>query len=183
MARIEDFMDFLVKLWCNVRPVLAVIWSGICWMMFPNDSYIPAAIAVSIAVILDLATKLYSLATTNGGYLQATKHKVITSDVLWRKTQVKIIAYLTIMIMTGLSIRVAPLELLAKGLSTFVYSIIFVREFQSILENLIEAGASGLQPLLFWMKRKEAVICEEQNICKEEEEKSDGKRKDEHCPS
>ncbi|MFZ5352732.1 MAG: hypothetical protein ACOZCL_08415 [Bacillota bacterium] len=159
----HEFTHFFHKLWSDVSPALVVIWSCICWIMFPNDSYFPAAIAVAIGIVVDLITKLYALAIHNGGYWTATKKRIITSTVLWKKTQVKLISYLAIMIMTGLSLRITSIELLGKGISTVVYSIIFIREFQSVVENAIEAGADWLQPLLFWLKKKESNITEQLN--------------------
>lgn len=156
----NEFLHFLNKLWTDASPALTVIWIAMCWVIFPDAAYIPAAIAVGIAIVLDLFTKLYALARNNGGYIEATKRKVIASNTLWRKTSVKIFAYLVVMILAGLSLRVAPLEQLGIFLATVIYAIIFIRESQSILENLIEAGADGLKPLLFWLKKKEQSIIE-----------------------
>lgn len=155
-----EIQGFFQKLWDTVNPYLAAIWAVICWMMFPGESYYPAAIAVGIAVVLDLMTKLRALAINHGGYIAATKKKIILSDTLWRKTRTKLIAYMVIMILAGLSVRVAPLEKMGIFMATIIYSIIFVRECQSNVENLIEAGADGLKPFLFWLRKKEKVICE-----------------------
>lgn len=156
----NEFQHFINRLWVDASPILTVIWAILCWIMFPDAAYIPAAIAVGIAIVLDLFTKLYALAMNNGGYFKATKSGKIASNTLWRKTSVKLIAYLIVMILAGLSLRVAPLEQLGIFLATVIYAIIFIRESQSILENLIEAGADGLKPLLFWLKKKEKSIIE-----------------------
>ncbi|HUV85122.1 MAG TPA: hypothetical protein VMV86_05385 [Methanosarcinales archaeon] len=158
----NDLTQFVQKVWRSADPVLAVIGAGICWVMFPNDTYLYAAIAVGIASLVDLITKYFVLSINNGGYRKATKLKIINSDTLWRKTKVKIVSYLSIAIMTGLSIRVAPVELLANGLATFVYFIIFIREFQSVIENLSDAGYSNAQPLLFWLRKKEKDILDKE---------------------
>jgi H+/Cl- antiporter ClcA len=155
----NDFNEFSNKVWNSANPILAIIWAAICWVMFPNNTYLYAAIAVGLASLVDLITKYFALSINNGGYKKATKAHIINSDTLWRKTSIKFVSYLSIAIMTGLSIRVAPVELLANGLATLVYSIIFVREFQSVIENCIEAGADGLEPLLFSLKKKEKEIC------------------------
>lgn len=156
-----EFQSFFGKLWSEVSSVFVVLWACVCWVMFPNDSYYPAAIAVGIGIVVDLITKLYALAVRNGGYFNATRLRVICSDTLWRKTHVKIISYLAILIMTGLSMRVSFFELLGKGIATVVYSVIFVREFQSVIENSIEAGADWLLPLLHWLRRKEKAITDD----------------------
>lgn len=158
-----ELQNFLQKLWDSVSPGIAVIWATICWVMFPDAAYIPAAIAVGIAVVLDIITKIYSLAANNGGYIQATKMKVIYSDTLWKKTKTKLIAYFTIMILAGLSIRVTPLRDVGIFLATVIYSVVFIRECQSNIENLIEAGAESLRPLLFWLKKKEKQVIEQED--------------------
>lgn len=163
-----DFQGYFQKICESVNPYLACFWTLVCWIMFPDAAYIPAAIAVGISIVLDLFTKLYALSVNNGGYKKATEKKVIISDTLWKKTQIKLLAYLTIMILAGLSIRVAPLQQLGIFLATVVYAVIFIRESQSILENLIEAGAEGLRPLLFWLKKKEKQITESEGTTEQE---------------
>lgn len=155
-----EFQHFLNKLWTEVSLALAIIWAWLCWVMFPDVAYYPAAISVAIALALDIATKLFALAKINGGYYKAIKNKIILSDTLWRKTNTKLVAYLVVMILAGLSARVTPLAQLGIFVATVVYSFIFVRECQSNVENLIEAGADGLRPLLFWLKKKEQSITE-----------------------
>lgn len=157
----NELQHFINRLWADVSPVLAIIWACLCWVMFPDVAYYPAAISVAIALTLDIATKLFALAKKNGGYYKAIKNKIILSDTLWRKTNIKLVAYMVIMILAGLSARVTPLAQLGVFVATVVYAFIFVRECQSNVENLIEAGADGLKPLLFWLKKKEKNIIEE----------------------
>lgn len=162
----QELQQFVNKLWNDVSPVLAFIWAGICWVMFPDAAYIPAAIAVGGAVMLDLITKLYALARNNGGYYQAIRNKIILSDTLWRKTSIKLYAYLVIMILAGLSLRVNPLKQLGIAVATLIYAFMFIRETQSNFENLIEAGADNLRPLLFWLKKKEKKILDDESEVK-----------------
>jgi hypothetical protein len=54
-------------------------------------------------------------------------------------------------------------------LATVVYTVIFLREAQSILENLCDAGAD-FKWLLLWAKKKERQILEDD---KEIEKESD----------
>ena len=61
------------------------------------------------------------------------------------------------MILTGLSYRVVFLEAAGIFLASFVYVVLFIREFQSNVENLI-AGGAKLQWLLLFTRRKEQEI-------------------------
>ena len=144
-------VHFLMKIWEGVSPVLAFMWAGLCWVMFPAAPYQAAAICVCIVIVFDLVTKLFALAKANGGYIEATKRKVIYSDTLWRKTCNKLVAYISIMILAGLAARVCPVADIGEAVATVIYSFIFIRECQSILENLIEAGVKGLDELLGWV--------------------------------
>ncbi len=45
-------------------------------------------------------------------------------------------------------------------MATVVYTVVFLREAQSILENLCDAGAD-LQWLLIWTRKKEKQILED----------------------
>jgi hypothetical protein len=160
----NEFQHFIRQLWDNVSPILACIWAFFFWMMFPDAAYIPAAIAVGLAIAFDILTKLNALAKKNGGYYNAIHEKIILSDTLWRGTIIKLYSYLIIFILAGLSARVTPLEIVGAGVATLAYSIIFIREFQSNLENLIEAGADWLKPFLLWSKQKEKDIYNQAGI-------------------
>jgi hypothetical protein len=63
------------------------------------------------------------------------------------------------MILAGLSYRVAPLKEMGIFFATVVYAVMFLREGQSVVENLMDGGAD-LGWLLFWVKRKQKQILE-----------------------
>ncbi|MGI5838543.1 MAG: hypothetical protein ACOX8W_02660 [bacterium] len=158
----RDIICCLQSAYARVNPTITLVWAGICWVLFPDAAYVPAAVAVGIAVILDLLSKIYALAVTHGGYLQATKSRAICSDVLWNKTKTKLFAYFGTMILAGLALRVAPFALVGKVVSTVVYSIMFIREWQSVTENFIAAGADALHPLLELLRRKEKELLDKE---------------------
>ena len=81
--------------------------------------------------------------------MKAVRSCTISSNRLWEGTKIKIFSYLIVAILAGLSYRVVQLEQLSIFFATVVYSIIFLREAQSILENLCDAGAD-LKWLLIW---------------------------------
>ena len=57
-------------------------------------------------------------------------------------------------------------------IASFVYSVMFMREFQSNIENLIEAGAD-LQWLLLFSKKKNKELMEKEGIKNEESAESE----------
>jgi len=91
--------------------------------------------------------------------MKAVRACSISSNKLWEGTRIKLFSYLVVAILAGLSYRVVQLEQLSIFFATVVYSIIFLREAQSILENLCDAGAD-LKWLVIWTKKKQDQILE-----------------------
>ncbi|MEI6680842.1 MAG: phage holin family protein [Mariniphaga sp.] len=128
-----------------------------CWM-FPDDSFVVAAQAVIIAMFLDIITKYVALSKSQGGYFNAVRTCTISSNSFWKGTSIKIYAYCVIGILIGLVYRVVPLQQAGLTIGTAIYSVILLRECQSILENLIDAGADvGWLKKLIKKKEKEIL--------------------------
>lgn len=156
--------EYLYKAILAVKPTWVALVSIANYVLFPDDAYIPASIALVSALVLDILTKYYSISVQNGGLKNAIKTRKISSSSLWIGTQRKIISYLVIMVLCGLSVRVTMLTSVAVFLSTVAYSIMFLRESQSCVENLIDAGHEDLEWLLFWLKRKQDKVLETEDI-------------------
>jgi hypothetical protein len=58
--------------------------------------------------------------------------------------------------------RFISIPYISNVVATVVYAFLFFREFTSNIENLIEAGAEYLKPLLFWVKKQEQKVMEEE---------------------
>lgn len=143
-----------------VNPVGAFIMALFYWVICPDAAYVPAFVAVWAAVGLDIVTRLYANSKKAGGFRSALRARKITSQSFWAGTSTKIFAYLVIQVFAGLSFRVVPLEQLTIFAATIIYAFLFFREFISAMEHLQEAGATGLEPLIGWAKRKEQQITE-----------------------
>ena len=159
LLRWQDFADFFSSI--DVRPVWAFLFAVFNYLICPDASYMPAIGAVWLAVILDLLTRLFANSKNAGGFLKAVKARAISSDTLFNRTVIKVVAYLSLQILAGLSMRVLPLQQVSIAVATIVYSFLFIRESTSIVENLVEAGAEDLKPLLFWLKKKETDLTED----------------------
>ena len=152
----------------SVQPICALLLSAIVFVMFPESSYLTAFCAVVGVMVLDIITKYYSIAVHHGGLWKSIKGKFINSNSMWVGTSRKIFAYLIIFIMVGLSYRVSPVAGVATFLGTVVYSVLFLRECQSILENLNEAG-SDVGWLLAIVKKRKNKILEEEGVQENDE--------------
>lgn len=160
--------DYIEKAFTGTKPYAGAIIAGISYICFPDRAYFLSLMAVLAAAGMDIVTKSYSIISRCGGYRNAVKNKQLFSKTLWEGTRRKIISYTSIAILTGLSYRVIYLKEAGVLLGSFVYSVMFMREFQSNIENLVEAGAD-LNWLLIFTKKKNKDLMKEY----EKEVKSD----------
>lgn len=160
-----DVIGYMAKAWQAVHPAWVAFISLVNYVLFPDDAFIPAAISLIISMILDIVTKYYAVKHSNKcTWFECFKSRKLSSNQLWFGSRKKIISYLIIMILAGLSVRVTMLTDVAVFLSTIAYSVMFLRESQSVVENLIDAGHDDLKWLLFWLKRKESRVLESQDV-------------------
>ncbi|NJD02037.1 MAG: hypothetical protein FIA99_05455 [Ruminiclostridium sp.] len=152
--------ELFEKVLDTVKPVVAVISAIATWLMLPEQSFVVWCIAVWVAAILDLFTRWFAIFVKNGGIRKSMKTKAWNSEAMFHKTFIKFVSYLVIMILAGLSMRFVVIPYISNIVATVVYSFMFFREFASNIENLIDAGADYLQPLLFWVKKKEKEALE-----------------------
>ena len=131
------------------------------WLIFPDSAFEISAIAVIIAMGLDIITRYRAIAKNNGGYINALRTRRICSHTLWKGTSIKIYSYFMVALLAGLSYRVTPLQQLGVAFSYYIYAMMFFREAQSVIENLMDAGAD-LKWLAVWLKKKETDFVEKE---------------------
>ena len=159
-------MIYLGKAFTLGKTIWGAAFALLNYLLFPDEAFMTAAMAVGIAILLDIITKYAAISKKSGGFCKAIRTKKIYSKTLWDGTKIKLFSYLIIFILAGLSYRVTMLEQVSVFLSTVIYTVIFLREAQSIIENLCDAGAD-LKWLAVWTKKKQDQILE-----------SDGQRND-----
>lgn len=155
---IKNVCEYINKAFSGVKPILGAICGFISYIIFPEKVYLMSLVAVLSAAGMDIFTKSYSICKNNGGYRNSVKQKKLFSKSLWKGTEIKIVSYLSIAILTGLAYRVIYLKEAGIVLASFVYSVMFMREFQSNIENLIEAGADLHWLLLFSKKKNKELM-------------------------
>jgi len=168
---IKNMIDYIEKAFTGVKPIFGVILSFLFYIMFPEKAYMVSLGAVLAAAFMDIITRNYSIIVKYGGYRKAVESGKLFSKSLWIGTEKKIMAYLTIAILTGLSYRVIYLKEAGIFLASFVYSVMFMREFQSNIENLVEAGAD-LHWLLLFSKKKTKELMKPYEEVKQEKPKN-----------
>lgn len=156
MEQLEHYIGQVIS---GSKPFWAFFIACINYVLFPDKAFLAAFFAVGAAILLDIFTKYIALGKRAGGYKKAVKRRIIYSKVLWDGTRIKLVSYLIVFILAGLSYRVTMLGQVSVFLATVVYTVIFLREAQSIIENLCDAGAD-LKWLLLWTQKKEKQILE-----------------------
>jgi phage-related holin len=174
---IAEVMSYLAQAWLTVNPVLKWLGAILCYVVFPTETYVVAGIVVGALVLVDLGTKYYSISVKNGGLWESIKSGKISSNSMWIGTRKKIVSYFLIMILVGLSYRFEMLAFLG-GLG---YAIMFLRELQSILENLMDAGkgSNSLKTFYLILKRKNEQLLETVGLSKKEIKELEEERKKE----
>lgn len=115
--------------------------------------------ALWIAVGLDLLTKITALSYGSGGFLKALKTQKLNSHTMFQKAFVKVLAYFTLTVVAYQSKYIVAIEAVPILFSTIIYTILFLVEVHSIIENLIAAGCDDLKPLLMrFEKEKQKAI-------------------------
>ena len=128
---------------------LAAIWGVISAFLFPEAVYLDVYMAVLGAIVLDLLTKLYSLAKQANchffkGLRLAFHDKKINSKRFAKGTTDKLTIFLVLVNLCGLAYLISPITAISVGLMHTVFAVMFLRDFISILENLSDAGIGGL---------------------------------------
>ncbi len=157
-----NILDYIKSIQ-ETNPVISIFLGVTTYILFPEQAYLTAFCAVLGVMVLDVITKYYSIAVKHGGFWRSLKDKFINSNSMWVGTSRKIFTYLIIFIMVGLSYRVSPVAGVASFLGTIVYSLLFLRECQSILENLEDAG-SDVGWLTAIVKKRKKKILEEEGV-------------------
>lgn len=171
---LRNISEYVGKAFTGKKPIIGAVLGAMGTFLFPIPFYKTSFMAVMIAAVCDAFTKNYAIIKNNGGYKKCIETKKIFSKTLWKGTEVKFVSYLMIALLTGLSYRVVYLEQLGIFIASFVYSVMFMREFQSNIENLVEAGADLDWLLLFSRKKnKELMKPYEEDGKKEKENKGE----------
>jgi len=153
-----DVYFYFTKCFHFVKPLWVLSWSVVSYVLFPDATYIPASIALIGALLFDILTKYFAISVKNGGLVNSIRIGKIRSESFWLGTRKKIIGVLTVMILCGLSYRLTSFTAIPLLVQSLCFTILFLREAQSAVENLMEAGFDNLGWLLNFMKKKEKQI-------------------------
>jgi len=174
--QIDDIWDYLNGLMCDGRMVgISLVGAFLFNFFFPTEAYFWGAIGVFCAMFIDLGTKLFSLSRRAGGFRKAFQTRIINSSSFCRGTCNKMIVFLVMLILLGLTYRLTIIPGFAMWFAQAVFVLMFLRDLLSILENLTDAGCDvGVFKKLVTKKMEEYVDgtdvykCESTTVVKEE---------------
>lgn len=124
--------------------ILSAIVTILYNFFFPETQYLYGAIAVLGVMVLDLVTKLYSLKRIAGSWKIAFDTRDINSKNFMRGTIDKLIIFGIMMIICGFAYKLTIISSVAVWFTQIVFTLMFLRDVLSILENLSDAGVKGL---------------------------------------
>jgi len=132
--------------------------------LFPEKQYLYGAAAVLVIMVLDLATKLFSLSRQGGGVKNSLMTHKISSSAFARGTTDKLLVFGIMLIICGCAYRLTIIDTVAIWFAQLVYTLMFLRDLLSILENLRDAGVSGLRIFEKAVKKKMGEYVDEEDI-------------------
>ncbi len=129
--------------------IVSLLWAGFYYLVEPDAAFL----AVLIAVLLDLVTRLISIVVNCGGFTAAVRGGGLSSHKAFMGTFVKLVAYFSLGILSAQVQHIANVEMASALSKTVVFSFLFTVECISILENLVAAGLTDLGVLLTALRK------------------------------
>ena len=146
---IDNALEYLNKAWQTVEPIRLSTIVIFNYLLFPASFFKTMFIAVGIAILLDLYTRIRTNIYKANGYKQAITNGKISSKLIRQGLIPKIIDYFIIFILVGQAYRIGNAfpQVIAFShtmeiLGSIIYGVIFLTEMHSIVENLCERGAN-----------------------------------------
>ena len=152
---------------------VGLIWATIVEFLLPTDMMKTAAVAVLIVMGLDLITRLFAISKKAHGFIRAIKCHKLTSAKFAKGTLDKLIVFGVMLIISAAAYKLMLVETLANWFVQIVFTIMFLRDTISILENLAEAGVKGLGLFQKLVKKKMDDVLEENGIEPEDKKKEE----------
>ena len=150
----------------EVVVTLGIIWAWIVSFLFPTPLVATAAGAALIMMVLDLMTKIFALARQNGGLRRAFKCRKISSNKFARGTLDKLIIFGVMLVISGCAYNLMFIPEISTWFAQVIFTIMFLRDALSIIENLHDAGVQGLGLFKKVVKKKLDKYCDDEEAKK-----------------
>jgi len=149
---VVEYIQKLFKDWILV--FFGACWACISDFLFPSAAMRAGAEAVLIVMVLDLLTRLFAQARKAGGYKKAIQAHTIASNKFARGTIDKLVVFGVMLVLCACAYKLTVIEDVARWFTQVVFTIMFLRDTLSIVENLTDAGISNMAVFKKVFKKK-----------------------------
>lgn len=137
--------SYISKLFKNhILVALSAIGAFLYSFFFPEEQYLYGTVAVLGMMALDLITKLYAVKKQAGGWRKSIALCKISSQLFFKGTIDKLIVFGVMLIICGFAYRLTIVSQVAIWFTQVVFTLMFLRDTLSIIENLRDAGIKSL---------------------------------------
>lgn len=137
--------SYISKLFENhILVVLSAIGAFLYRFFFPEEQYLYGTLAVLGMMLLDLITKLYAIKKQAGGWKKSITSCKISSQLFFKGTADKLVVFGVMLIICGFAYRLTIVSQVAIWFTQVVFTLMFLRDALSIIENLSDAGIKSL---------------------------------------
>lgn len=165
IMRLDGVLRYIARLFDDAYIVFMAAISPIMYnFFFPEQQYFYGACAVLGLIGLDLSTKLYSLGRISGGMKKAFKERIINSRSLCKGTMDKLLVLGIMLIVCGCAYWLTPLTEVAIWFTQAVFTLMFLRDALSVVENLNDCGIAGMGLFEKIVKKKIDNYCGEEAV-------------------
>ena len=140
-----DVVSYISKLFENhILVALSAIGAFLYHFFFPEEQYLYCTLAVLGMMALDLITKLYAIKKQAGGWKKSIASCKISSQLFFKGTMDKLLVFGVMLIICGFAYQLTLIAQIALWFTQIVFTLMFLRDTLSIIENLRDAGIKSL---------------------------------------
>lgn len=137
--------SYISKLFENhILVALSAIGGFLYSFFFPEERYLYGTVAVLGMMALDLITKLYAIKKQAGGWKKSITSCKISSQLFFKGTVDKLVVFGVMLSICGFAYQLALIAQIAIWFTQVVFTLMFLRDTLSIIENLRDAGIKSL---------------------------------------
>mgnify|MGYP000866150920 FL=1 len=137
--------SYISKLFENhILVALSAIGAFLYNFFFPEEQYLYGTVAVLGMMALDLITKLYTIKKQAGGWKKSIASGKISSQMFFKGTVDKLLVFGIMLIICGFAYQLTLIAQIAIWFTQVVFTLMFLRDTLSIIENLRDAGIKSL---------------------------------------
>ncbi len=167
--------SYISKLFENhILVALSAIGAFLYSFFFPEEQYLYSTLAVLGMMALDLITKLYAIKKQAGGWKKSIASCKISSQLFFKGTVDKLLVFGVMLIICGFAYRLTLITQIAIWFTQVVFTLMFLRDTLSIIENLRDAGTKSLGLFEKVVRKKMSEYVDDSDLLDDNDEEAKG---------